>query len=443
MKATFISKENNDVKFSMDFTADEFEKAVVNAYQKSKDQFMIDGFRKGKAPRSIIEKHYGEGIFFEDAINNLFQGAYPFAIKELDLEPINSPAAEFSEIGKGKPLTITITVPVYPVIDVKDYKGVEVEQVIGTVSEKDVKRELDSMQQRNARMVVADRPVHMGDTVVLDYSGFVGEDQFDGGTAENQELKIGSGMFIPGFEEQLVGAEKEKDVDVKVTFPEDYHATDLAGKEAVFHCTIHDIKEEQLPELDDEFAKDVSEFDTLDELKKSLEEKLQKYADAQSESDAKDAIIEKVFDANRFDVPEIMVEDELDRMLQEIDQQLRSQGLGLNQYLQFVQKDMKDFRKDMREEASKKVETRAILMSIVGAEDITVSDEELEKELEDMAKAYKTNAEELKKMLGAESLELFKKDIQLKKAIDMLYDEADVKKVEKKETEEKAEAEEK
>ena len=439
MKATFISKENNDVKFSMDFTAEEFDKAVVNAYQETKDQFMIDGFRKGKAPRSIIEKHYGEGIFFEDAINNLFQGAYPFAIKELDLEPINSPSAEFSEIGKGKPLTITITVPVYPVIEVKDYKGVEVEQVIGTVSDKDVQRELDSMQQRNARVVSVDRTVHMGDTVILDYAGFVGDDQFEGGTAENQELKIGSGMFIPGFEEQLVGAEKEKAADVKVTFPEEYHAPDLAGKEAVFHCMIHEIKEEQLPELDDEFAKDVSEFDTLDELKKSIEEKLQKYADAQSESDAKDAIIEKVFEANRFDVPEIMVEDELDRMLQEIDQQLRAQGLGLEQYLKFVQKDMADFRNEMREEASKKVETRVMLMSIVGAEEITVSDEELEKELEDMAKAYNTNAEELKKMLGAESLELFKKDIQLKKVIDMLYAEAAVTKVEKKETEETAE----
>lgn len=441
MKATFISKENNDVKFSMDFTAEEFEKAVVNAYQEAKDQFLIDGFRKGKAPRSIIEKHYGEGIFFEDAINNLFQGAYPFALKELDLEPINSPSAEFSEIGKGKPLTITITVPVYPVIEVKDYTGVEVEQVIETVKEKDIKSELDALLQRNARMVVADRPVHMGDTVVLDYSGFVGEEQFEGGTAENQELKIGSGMFIPGFEEQLVGAVKEENKDVVVTFPEEYHAPELAGKEAVFHCMIHEIKEEQLPELDDEFAKDVSEFDTLDELKKSIEEKLQKYADAQSESNAKDAVIEKVYEANRVEVPAIMIEDELDRMSQELDQQLRAQGLSLEQYLQFVQKEMKDFREELREEAAKKVETRIILMSIVEAEKIEVSEEELEEELKNIATAYNTDVENIRAMLGVENITFFMKDIQLKKAIDMLYDKAVVTKVEKKA--EEAEAEEK
>lgn len=197
MKTTFLSKENNDVKFTMDFTAEEFEAAVVKAYQASKDQFMIDGFRKGKAPRSIIEKHYGEGIFFEDAINNLFQESYPGAVRELELEVIDSPAAEFSEIGKGKPLTITITVPVYPIIEVKDYLGVEVEQEEVKVKAEDVDKEIEALQKRNARMVLAERPVREGDTVILDYAGFVGEEQFEGGTAERQELKIGSGMFIP------------------------------------------------------------------------------------------------------------------------------------------------------------------------------------------------------------------------------------------------------
>ena len=279
MKTTFVSKEKNDVKFTMDFTAEEFDAAVVKAYQASKDQFVIDGFRKGKAPRSIIEKHYGEGIFFEDAINNLFKDGYPGAINELDLEVIDSPAAEFSEIGKGKPMTITITVPVYPVVEVKDYFGVEVEQVEAKVKPEDVEKEIEGLQKRNARMILADRPVKEGDTVLLDYSGFVGEEQFEGGTAERQELKIGSGMFIPGFEEQLVGATPGEKKDVTVTFPEEYHSEDLAGEEAVFHCLIHEVKEEQLPELDDEFAKDVSEYDTLDELKKETEARLQKYAD--------------------------------------------------------------------------------------------------------------------------------------------------------------------
>ena len=317
MKTTFVSKEKNDVKFTMDFTAEEFDAAVVKAYQASKDQFVIDGFRKGKAPRSIIEKHYGEGIFFEDAINNLFKDGYPGAINELDLEVIDSPAAEFSEIGKGKPMTITITVPVYPVVEVKDYFGVEVEQVEAKVKPEDVEKEIEGLQKRNARMILADRPVKEGDTVLLDYSGFVGEEQFEGGTAERQELKIGSGMFIPGFEEQLVGATPGEKKDVTVTFPEEYHSEDLAGKEAVFHCLIHEVKEEQLPELDDEFAKDVSEYDTLDELKKETEARLQKYADEQSINAAKDAVIEKVYQINKTDVPRVMVEDEIDRMAQD------------------------------------------------------------------------------------------------------------------------------
>ena len=394
MKTTFISKENNEVKFTMEFTAEEFEAAVVKAYQASKNQFSIDGFRKGKAPRSIIEKHYGEGVFYEDAINNMFREGYPVAIKELELEVIDSPAAEFSEIGKGKPLTITITVAVYPVIEVKDYTGVEVEQVEEKVKEEDVDRDIEALQKRNARMILADRPVKEGDTVLLDYSGFVGEEQFEGGTAERQELKIGSGMFIPGFEEQLIGATPGEKRDVCVTFPEEYHAEELAGKEAVFHCLIHEVKEEQLPELDDEFAKDVSEYDTLDELKNATRERLQKYADAQSVSSAKDAVIEKVYEATKTDVPRVMVEDEIDRMAQELDHQLRYQGLSLEQYLQFMQKDANAFREELREDATKKVVTRVILMSIVEAEGIEVSDEELEEELKNMAVQHRFRTDE-------------------------------------------------
>lgn len=435
MKATFISKENNEVKFTMDFTAEEFESAVIKAYQASKDQFMIDGFRKGKAPRSIIEKHYGEGIFFEDAINNIFSENYPAAIKELDLEIIDSPAADFSEIGKGKPLTITITVPVYPIVEVKDYKGVEAEQTEETVTAEAVDREIEMLQKRNARMVVAERPVQEGDTVILDYAGFVGDNQFEGGTAERQELKIGSGMFIPGFEEQLVGAEAETDRDVTVTFPEEYHAEDLAGKEAVFHCHIHEIKFEELPELDDEFAKDVSEYDTLDELKKATEERLQKNADAMAVGAAKDAIIDKVYEANKPEVPAVMVEDEIDRMAQELDQQLRYQGLSLDQYLQFLQKDAKDFREELREDAAKKVGTRLVLMSIVDAEKIEVSDEELETELKDMAAAYNVDVEQIRQMIGVDNITYFMKDIQLKKVIDLLYNSAKITKTEKKEEE--------
>ena len=435
MKTTFVSKENNNVKFTMEFTAEEFDAAVVKAYQAAKDQFVIDGFRKGKAPRSIIEKHYGEGIFFEDAINNIFSENYPAAIEELELEVIDSPSADFSEIGHGKPLTITITVPVYPVVEVKDYLGVEVEQVMETVKEEDVNKEIEALQKRNSRMVVAERPVEEGDTVILDYAGFVGEDQFEGGTAVEQELKIGSGMFIPGFEEQLVGVSAGEEKDVVVTFPEEYHAPDLAGKEAVFKCKVHEIKTEELPELDDEFAKDVSEYDTLEELKAASAERLQKYADAQSESMAKDAVIEKVYEANKPEIPAVMIDDECARMLQELDQQLRYQGLSLDQYMQFMQKDAFALKEDLMPEAEKKVGTRLVLMSIAEAEGIEATDADVEDELKLMAASYNMDIEEVRNAIGLQGMGFFKKDIQLKKVIDMLYDKAVVTKVEKKDEE--------
>lgn len=438
MKATLVSKENNDVKFTMDFTAEEFDAAVVTAYQKAKGQFTIDGFRKGKAPRGIIEKHYGEGVFFEDAINNMFRDSYPVAINELDLEVIDSPSADFSEIGHGKPMAITITVPVAPTVEVKDYLGVEIEQEIEKVTAKMVDAEIEALQKRNARMVIAERPVKEGDTAVLDYSGFVGEEQFEGGTAERQELKIGSGMFIPGFEEQLIGVEPGAKADVKVTFPEEYHAPDLAGKEAVFHCLIHEVKEEELPELDDEFAKDVSEFDTLDELKKSTEEKLQENEDLRSVNAAKDAVINKVYENNSVEVPNVMIEDEINRMESELNQQLGYQGLSLEQYLQFMSKDRKEFREELRPEAEKKVKTRLILMAIVEAEKIEATEEDMEKELQKMAEMYQTDVEKLKESIGVENMTFFQKDIQLTKAIDILYDKAKIKKVKKK-AEKKAE----
>ena len=435
MKTTFVSKENNIAKFTMEFTAEEFEAAVVKAYQAAKDQFVIDGFRKGKAPRSIIEKHYGEGIFFEDAINTLFGEGYPAALKELELEVIDSPTADFSEIGKGKPLTITISVPVYPVVEVKDYFGVEIEQVEEKVSEEDVNREIEALQKRNSRMVVAERAVEEGDTVVLDYAGFVGEEQFEGGTAERQELKIGSGMFNPGFEEQLVGVTAGEEKDVVVTFPEEYHAPELAGKEAVFKCRVHEVKFEELPELDDEFAKDVSEYDTLEELKAASAERLQKYIDAQSISRAKDAIIAKVCEANTVEAPKAMVEDEIDNMIQELDQQLRYQGLSIDQYMEFMKKEAKEFRDELRADAEKKVATRVILMSIAEAEAIEVTEEDLEAELKNMAITYNMETEEVKNAIGAEGLKFFKKDIQLKKVIDLMYDKAVVTKVEAKDEE--------
>ena len=427
MKATFISRENNDVKFTMEFTAEEFENAQIKAYQAAKEQFQIDGFRKGKAPRSIIEKHYGEGVFFEEAIDQLFRESYGEALKELDLEVVDAPAAEFSKIAKGEGFTITITVPCFPIIAVKDYQGVEIEKVSQEVKDEDIDNELKALQKRNARMILVERPAQDGDTVLLDYSGFVGDEQFEGGTAERQELTLGSGTFIPGFEEQLVGATPGEKRDVTVTFPAEYHAEELAGKEAVFHCLVHEIKEEQLPELDDDFAKDVSEHDTLEELKQATKERLETYAKSSAENQMKDAAILKVVEANEVEIPRAMVDDEIDRMANELDQQLRYQGMGLNQYLQFVGKDAAAFREELRPEAEKAVKTRIVLMGVVNAENINVTDEEREEELKHMAAQYQMEVDKLKEIIGEDNLGFLTKDLQVKKAIDFIYDNAKVK----------------
>ena len=411
----------------MEFTAEEFENAQIKAYQQNKNKFQIDGFRKGKAPRSIIEKRYGEGIFFEDAIDLLFSEHYAKALAELELEVIDSPAAEFSKIAKGEGFTATITVPCYPVVEVKDYKGVEIEKVEQEVKDEDVDKDIEALQKRNARVVSVEREAKEGDTVVLDYAGFVGEEQFEGGTAERQELKLGSGMFIPGFEEQLVGAKPGDKKDVNVTFPEEYHAENLAGKEAVFHCTVHEVKEEQLPEIDDEFVKDVSEYDTLEELKKATRERLEKYAKAGAETKMQDAALVKVVEANEVEVPVVMIEDEMSRMMQELDQQLRYQGLNLGQYMEFTGKDMAAFRDEIKPDAERQVKTRIILNSIVDAEKIEVSDEEMEEEISVMAEQYQTTADKIKEMIGVENLTYLQKDIKVKKAIKFIYDNAVIK----------------
>lgn len=431
MKANLISKEKNVAKFTMEFTADEFDQACIDAYKATKDQFSIDGFRKGKAPRGIIEKHYGEGVFFEEAVNQLFQQNYLNAVQELDLDIIDSPAAEFSEIGKGKPMTITITVPVYPVVEVKDYMGVEAEQEKAQVSDESVQAEIDNMLKRNARMVTVDRESKNGDTLIFDFKGFVDGKQFEGGTAERHELKLGSGMLIPGFEEQLEGLKAGDSKNVEVKFPENY-TEELAGKDATFECLVHEVKEEEIPKLDDEFVKDVSEFDTVDELKEDIKKRQLENAKNMVLSRAKDAVVSKVYENNPVDVPDVMVQDEITRMIQEIGQQLSYQGLTVENYLQYMGKDMSDLRNELKEDAAKKVGTRIVLMSIIDKEDIKVSEDEMEAELAKIAEAYKKDVDEIKNMIGIENLTYFQKDIQITKVIDMLYDNAKITEVEPK-----------
>lgn len=424
MKSTLISKENNDAKFTMEFTPEEFENAIINVYKAQKDRFSVDGFRKGKAPRSIIEKKYGEGVFFEDAINNLFSANYPSALDELELNVIDSPRAEFSQIKKGEGFTVTITVECYPEIKVKDYKGVEIEAVSSEVTDEDVENELKARARRNSRMVTVDRPAKEGDTVLIDYEGWVGDQQFEGGTAERQPLKLGSGTFIPGFEEQLIGVSTGEDKDVKVTFPEDYHAEDLAGKEAVFKCKVHEVKEEEVPEINDEFVKDVSEFDTLDEYKADIRKELEKSKASRAENAMKNKVIEKVFEANDIDVPDVMVESEIDNMISEFDQQLRSQGLDLNTYMQYLGKDPKEMRDELKDEAFKKTKTRMIVSAVAEQEDFQVTEEEVNAELERMAKQYGLEVDKLREIIGEANLSMIEGDIKVRKAVDMMYDSA-------------------
>ena len=424
MKSTLISKENNDAKFTMEFSAEEFEEAVIKVYKSQKDKFVVDGFRKGKAPRSIIEKKYGEGIFFEDAINNLFSLNYPLALDNLDLDVIDQPRAEFSQVKKGEDFTVTITVACYPEFEVKDYKGVEIETVSADVTDEDVDKELDNVAKRNSRMIAVERPAQDGDTVLIDYEGWVGDNKFEGGTAERQPLKLGSGTFIPGFEEQLIGVSTGEEKDVKVTFPEEYHAEDLAGKEAVFKCKVHEIKEQEIPEINDEFVKDVSEFDTLEEYKADIRENLEKAAAVKAENNMKNSVIEKVFEANDIDVPDVMVESEIDNMMSEFDQQLRGQGMDINSYFQYLGKEPKDFRDELKEDAFKKVKTRMIVSAVAEQEAFEATEDDIAAEIENMAKQYGLEADKIREMIGAQNIGMIAGDIKMRKAVDFMYDNA-------------------
>jgi len=424
MKSTLISKENNVAKFTMEFTAEEFEAAVVDVYKVQKDRFVVDGFRKGKAPRSIIEKKYGEEIFFDDAINELVAGNYGKALEELELMVIDQPRAEFSDIKKGEGFTVTISVECYPEIEVKDYTGVEIETVSAEVTDADVEKELESRAKRNSRMVAVERAAKEGDTVIIDYEGWTGDVQFDGGTAERQPLKLGSGTFIPGFEEQLVGVAAGEDKDVVVTFPEEYHSPDLAGKEAVFKCKVHEVKEEEIPEINDEFVKDISEFDTLDELKADIKENLSKAAEARADMQMKNSVIEKIYEANDFDVPNAMVETEIDDMLNAFDQQLQSQGMNFQTYIQYIGKDISEFREEVREDAFKRVKTRMLVTAIADQENFEVTEADVDAEIESMAKQYGMDVDNLKEILKGENIKMIEGDIKVKKAIEFVYEKA-------------------
>ena len=424
MSSVVVKKENNEVTLKIEASAVEFDKAVEKSYHKMKGKFNIPGFRKGKAPRKLIEMQYGEGVFYEEAINELFPVAYEQAIQEHNIDPVDRPAIDIEQIGKGQEFIFTATVTVKPEIKLGEYKGIEVEQIEYNVKEEDVDAEIERLRERNSRLVAVERPVKDGDTLIVDYAGFVGEHQFAGGTAEKQTLVIGSGQFIPGFEEQLVGVEIGQEVEVKVTFPEEYHAEDLAGQEAIFKVTVHEIKEKEMPALDDEFAKDVSEHDTLAELKKDLREKQEEAAKNKVERERRDAIVDKAVANAEGDIPEIMVTDEIESMLKDFDRQLQYQGLNLETYLQYANKKVEEIKEQMKEDAYNRVKTQLTLEAIAKEENIEVSEEEVDQEIEKYAKQYNTEVEKFKSSMRPQDYGYMKEGIKIKKAVDFIVQQA-------------------
>ncbi len=389
MKALLEKKENNRAHFTIEIAEENFEEALQKAYLKMRGRFNIPGFRKGKVPRKIIEMNYGKEIFYEEAINIILPDAYTEAIEELKLEPVDTPDVDIEEIESGKPIIAKIEVTIKPEVKLGDYKSIEIEKVEYNVTDGHIEEELKTIQERNARIIDAgDRPVKEGDILTIDYAGFIGDDQFPGGTAEGQQLEIGSGQFIPGFEEQLVGKNKGEEVDVVVTFPEKYHAEDLQGKEATFKVKIHEIKVKELPELDDEFAKDVSEFDTLEEYKNSIKERLEKDFKHKEEIDNENNLLEKVMEICEVDVPDVMVENQLENELNEFEYRMRMQGLNLEQYLQITNSTIESLKAQLMPMAANRVKGDLVLEAIAKAENLEVTEEDIDKELEKMAESY-------------------------------------------------------
>ena len=425
MKATQVSKENGVVKFNIEFSTEEWSDAINKAYLTNRSKFSIDGFRKGKAPRKIIENYYGHDIFWDEALNSLLETGYYEAIKEMGIEVISQPSLESPEIKKDEPVVISGSVQVFPEFDVENYKGLEIEKIETVVGDKEVQEELEKVQKSQARMeTVEDRKSEDGDTVIIDFEGRVDGELFSGGSAENYELKLGSGQFIPGFEEQLVGKDAGEEVDVEVSFPGDYHAEELAGKPAVFKCTIHEIKREILPEIDDELASDVSDFETLAEYKEDLLKKLQERAAETDESVMKDRALEKLYNSNEIEVPEVMIENEIDNMLYDMNQSLAAQGIGLQQYMDWTGKTLQEVKDEAKADAEKRVRTRVLLKNIIRMEGFEVEEAEVEKMMEDFGAQYGMTVDQVKAMTGGDTEAYFREDAMTKKAVDFLYDNA-------------------
>lgn len=427
MKAELIKKEGNKVNLKITVDNNKFEAAVNKAYNKSRNKYNIPGFRKGKAPRIVIETQYGKGIFYNDAIEILFPEVYPEAIKELDIDPIDNPDLDIEEISKDNGLVMVLNVEVKPEFELGNYKGIEIAKVENTVSDENVDAKLQEMVEKNARLVsVEDKALEDGDTAIIDFEGFENGVAFDGGKGENYNLVIGSNTFIPGFEEQLVGKKAGEEVEVNVTFPEEYHSQDLAGKPVVFNVKINDVKVKELSALDDEFAKDTSEFDSLDELKADVRAKLEEEAKNRADAETRNSVVEKVAENTEIEIPEVMIQHQIDNMLNELNYQLQYQGFGLQQLLEMTGRTMEELREERKEDAKKLVKSSLVLEAITKAEGIEATEEEFKAELEKMASAYNMEVEKIEASLRDADKEDIKGQIKIRKTIDLLVDNATI-----------------
>ena len=417
----------NEVKLELTVEAAKFDEAIKKVYFKSAKYFNIPGFRKGKAPMNIVEKYYGKEIFYEDAFNDLAPEVIEEAIKENDLKVVSRPDIDVTQIGKGQDLIFTAIYQTKPEAELGKYKGIEIEKIEYTVTDEDINHELGHLQEHNSRLIsIEDRPVEDGDIATIDFEGFVDGTPFEGGKAEGYDLEIGSKSFIAGFEDQVIGMKIDEEKDIKVTFPEEYFSSELAGKEATFKVKVHEIKKKELPELDDEFAKDVSEFDTLDELKKSIKDRLDKeYADKQK-YETEEAVINAVVENMKVEIPSGMIETEVDNMIRDIESRLSYQGLKLEQYLQMLGKTEEDLRKEYEPQATEAVKSRLMLEAVIKAEKIEANIEEVDEKIKEMAKNYgKENDEEF---LKNENVRNYIEDgIKNEKAVDFLVKNAKMK----------------
>ena len=417
--------EKNMAKLTIEVSADDLEKALQNAYNKQKKHINVPGFRKGKVPRQMIEKMYGAAIFYDDAANELIPEAYAKAYDECELEIVSQPEIDVVQIEKGKPFIFTAEVAVKPEVTLGEYKGLAVDKISTRVTQKEVDAKIQEEAEKNARtIVVEDRAVQDGDEVVLDFEGFVDGVAFEGGKGENYPLTIGSGSFIPGFEEQLVGAEAEKEVEVNVTFPEEYHAEELKGKEAVFKCTVHEIKAKELPEIDDEFAAEVSEFDTLEEYKADVKAKIKEQKASEGKAKQEDQVVEQAIANATMEIPEAMIDTQARQIVDDFARRMQSQGLTMDQYMQFTGMTVDKLLEDAKPQAKQRIETRLVLEAIAKAENIEISDEKLDEEVAKMAEAYKMEADKLKELLGDRELEQMKKDMAVQKAVTLVAEAA-------------------